>query len=276
MDNSDKAKQTKTGVPPREDVERQEPIKGGIRHQSNRDYDEAETHEKGKDRKEPGKNTGPKQREEKKITETPQKEKSIRTFLTFLGFRPLKTILVLALIILLLLLLLWFFGLGGGGGKPLPGSADSPNVALEKPTEKTPPEIKEKPSVKSEFLITFVPSDDPAEKPPINDMLLAKQLTCYVSWTKSATGSRETRFVKRDPQKEKKDDFLWDLEKGIRDWLKDISSSDTQNRPIIVIHKIPYPGEGTLQGIKKIVGGINKDDKLDPSIRIEEVDGPPE
>ena len=189
---------------------------------------------------EPKKNTG------SKVPNALQKKKALWAVPKVLRFKPLRIIFVLVLIILLLLLLMWFFGLGGGGGKPLPGSVDSPSLSLEKPPEEqTPPEIKDEPYIRRELHIHFVPSEFDAET--------ARELTCNVSWTNAATGSRETREVSEDDM----DNFLWDLEKKIRVWFKDSPRSGSQDSPIVIVHMTPFPGRGTFQRIEKIVNEID-------------------
>ena len=257
--SSEAAKPAKAGMrgdpAPRETKETPTPKKDEIRQQPNKDTEEAEVREKEKKNKE----KEPKLREEKELPDSSQKKKPSRMLPSIFGWQ-LRIILALALLVLLLLFLLWFYGLGGGGGKALPGSANAPSVSLEKPTEEKPPEIKNRPTVKPELLITFVPSDDPEE---------AKQLICHVSWTNPTTGGRETRCVERDPQKWKLKDFLWDLEKEIRDWLNDVSDSETPIQPVVIVRTVPFPGGGTIEEIRKIVDAISKDRRPDPSVAIE-------
>lgn len=170
----------------------------------------------------------------------------VRNIPMMFGFRPLKTIFVLLLIILLLALLLMFYGLGGGGGKSLPGSSDTPSLSLETPNEeKTPTEDKNRPAVRRELNISFIPSESDPE--------FAKELICTVSWIDPATRSHETRLLSEDNMP----DFEFSLEKLTRAWYVAAPVSTNRDIPIVAVGMIPFPGEGTLQKITKIVHDID-------------------
>jgi len=208
------------------------------------DNSEANIHEAETLRKEA------KTRKEVKIREEKQTKKPIRTLPAIFGFRPLRTIVVLLAIILLLLYLFWFYGLGSGGGKALPGPSNSPNFSLETPTEEPrPKETQDKPSARRELSISFIPSESDGET--------AKELTCNMSWTDVGTGSRENRLVSEDNMP----DFEFTLEKGIRAWHT-APGSTKQDTLVVVICMMPFPGEGTLQKMTKIIH------EIDPRISI--------
>ena len=184
-------------------------------------------------------------KEDAKIREEGRKKEPSRTVFSKFLSHPLRIILVLLLIILLLLFLFWFYGLGGGGGKALPGSSDSLNASPSIQTQGTPPpETEIKVSVHRELNISFVPSDADTEA--------ARALTCNVSWTDAATGSRETRLVSEDNMA----DFEFALEKTIRAWYI-ASASTAQDVPTVAVQMTPFPGEGTLQKITKIVHDVD-------------------
>lgn len=179
-----------------------------------------------------------KKNHEKKLREEGRKKESpLFDFKSI--WKPMRLILVLLAIIALLLLLMWFFGLGSGGGKPLPGSSATPNMSLQKQTKETG--IQDKSTVRRELHLSFVPS--------ASDEEIAKELICNVSWTDAKTGSRETRVVSENNM----DDFEFKLEQKIRDWFVIVP----QDVPVVVVHMMPFPGEGTLQKITKIVHEID-------------------
>jgi len=181
-----------------------------------------------------------------KIREAERVKESAR----LIGFKPLRMVLILVTIIVLLLLLMWFFGLGGGGGQSLPGSPGTPSISLPTSSQQPFEEPKVKPSVRRELEISFVPSESDEET--------ARELTCNVSWTDEQTGSRETRWVREDNM----DDFEWGVEKTIRAWYDAGPMTATQDVPVIAVRMMPFPGEGTLKKITRIVG------EIDPRISI--------
>ena len=178
--------------------------------------------------------------EEAKRREESRKKKRTPVRTLYTTFGPFRIIAVLALIILFLLLLLWLFGLGSGGGKALPGSSNAPSTALKvQSDEKTA--SKDQPSIRRELQIAFVPSEFDAE--------VAQALTCNISWIDAATGSRETRLLSEDNMP----DFEFALEKTVRTWYSVTPEPPTQDIPIIAVRMTPFPGEGTLQKITRIV-----------------------
>lgn len=181
-----------------------------------------------------------------------------------IGFHPIRTIVFLGLLVLILLYFIMLFGLGSGGGKTWPGSSDSADVQVVDPSEteqrpvdngeigvissETEPSAlsgTEKPVVRRELMISFIPSE--------SDPDTAVESACQLHWIDPRTG----RQVSQNVAAENKADFEFALEKAIRTWRTSLQSQTMINVPVLAIQMTPFPGEGTFQKINELVKNVD-------------------